>query len=198
MRAQPNWSKVGSWPARSWVKIKQALCCRSMIDLSGAKSSSRADVLRCYRGLAAQHTLGNVSLFTMFVHNFCAPWPPPPNQQNDGFPLEFLLKGPQTELQTLSQNCEQTLQKLRTNRIIRRFFAPPSMRNGRSQFLAISMGFCPRFLSIFNRFWSMFCRFQSVSVSFSQFWSVLISFNQFDSDRNAGIYWQPEGGENTT
>ena len=39
--------------------------------------------------------------------------PPPPNQQNDGFPLDFLLKGPQTELQTLSQNCEQTLQKLR-------------------------------------------------------------------------------------
>ena len=49
-----------------------------------------------------------------FVHNFCAPYspPPPPNQQNDGFPLELLLKGPQTELRTLSQNCEQTLQKL--------------------------------------------------------------------------------------
>ena len=44
--------------------------------------------------------------------------PPPPNQQSDGFPLEFLLKGPQTELRTLSQNCEQTLQKLRTNRIM--------------------------------------------------------------------------------
>ena len=48
----------------------------------------------------------------MLVH------PPPPNQQSDGFPLEFLLKGPQTELRTLSQNCEQTLQKLRTNRIM--------------------------------------------------------------------------------
>ena len=58
-----------------------------------------------------------------FVHKiFCSQFlcpltPPPPNQQNDGFPLEFLLKGPQTELRTLSQNCEQTLQKLRTNRI---------------------------------------------------------------------------------
>ena len=44
--------------------------------------------------------------------------PPPPNQQSEGFPLEFLLKGPQTELRTLSQNCEQTVQKLRTNRIV--------------------------------------------------------------------------------
>ena len=50
----------------------------------------------------------------IFVHNFGAPQPPPPNQQNDGFPLEFLLKGPQTKLRTLSQNCEQSLQKLRT------------------------------------------------------------------------------------
>ena len=37
--------------------------------------------------------------------------PPPPNQQSDGFSLEFLLRGPQTELRTLSQNCEQTLSK---------------------------------------------------------------------------------------
>ena len=44
--------------------------------------------------------------------------PPPPNQQSDGFPLEFLLKGPQTELRTPGQKCEQTLQKLRTNRIM--------------------------------------------------------------------------------
>ena len=43
---------------------------------------------------------------------------PPPNQQNEGFALEFLLEGPQTELRTLSQNREQTLQKLRTNRIM--------------------------------------------------------------------------------
>ena len=54
----------------------------------------------------------------MFVHNFVPLKPPPPNQQIDGFPLEFLLTGPQTELQTLGQNCEQTLQKLRANRIM--------------------------------------------------------------------------------
>ena len=51
----------------------------------------------------------------MLVHNFCAPQPPPPQP---AFPLEFLLEGPQTELQTLSQNCEQTLHKLPTNRIM--------------------------------------------------------------------------------
>ena len=63
--------------------------------------------------------LGNASLFTKFLFTIFVPLnPPPPNQQNDGFPLEFLLKGPQTELRTLSQNCEQTLQKLRTNRIM--------------------------------------------------------------------------------
>ena len=44
-----------------------------------------------------------------FVHNFCAQTLPPPNHQNEGFSLEFLLEGPQTELRTLSQNCEQTL-----------------------------------------------------------------------------------------
>ena len=45
---------------------------------------------------------------------------PLPKQRSDGFPLEFLLKGPQAELRTstLSQNCEQTLQKLRTERIM--------------------------------------------------------------------------------
>ena len=59
-----------------------------------------------------------------FVHKkFCSQFlcsltPPPPNQQNEGFPLEFLLEGPQTELRTLSQNCEQTSQKLRTKRIM--------------------------------------------------------------------------------
>ena len=55
----------------------------------------------------------------MLVHKIFVPLnPPPPNQQTDGFPLEFLLKGPQTELRTLSQDCEQTLEKLRTNRIM--------------------------------------------------------------------------------
>ena len=48
----------------------------------------------------------------------CSPInPPPPNQQDDGFPLQFLLEGPQTQLRTLSQSCEQTLQKLRTQKI---------------------------------------------------------------------------------
>ena len=72
-------------------------------------------------GGAIQHLsmLGNASLFTNVLFTLlCALTPPPPNQQSDGFPLEFLLKGPQTELRTLSQNCEQTLQKLRTNRIM--------------------------------------------------------------------------------
>ena len=53
-------------------------------------------------------------LFTIFVPLD----PPPPNQQNEGFPLEFLLKEPQTKLRTLSQNCEQNLRNLRTNRIV--------------------------------------------------------------------------------
>ena len=44
--------------------------------------------------------------------------PPPQNSEVMDFPLEFLLKGPQTELRTLSQHCEQTLRKLQTNRII--------------------------------------------------------------------------------
>ena len=60
----------------------------------------------------------NARLFTNFLFTIFATLTPPPNQQNDGFPLEFLLKGPQTELRTLGQNCEQTLQKLRTNRIM--------------------------------------------------------------------------------
>ena len=44
---------------------------------------------------------------------------PPLNQQSDGFSLESAFKkGPHTELPTLSQNCKQTLPKLRTNRIM--------------------------------------------------------------------------------
>ena len=57
--------------------------------------------------------LGNASLFTKILFTFVPiKPPPPPNQQNYGFRLEFLLKGPQTELRTLSQNRKQTLQKL--------------------------------------------------------------------------------------
>ena len=58
--------------------------------------------------------IGHAILFTIFVHDFGAAFPPlPPKQQSDGF--ESVLKEPQTELRTLSQNCEQTLPKLRTN-----------------------------------------------------------------------------------
>ena len=57
----------------------------------------------------------------IFVHIIFVPLdpPPPPNQQNEGFPLEFLLEGPQTELRTLSQNCEETLQKSGVNKSAR-------------------------------------------------------------------------------
>ena len=66
-----------------------------------------------------QFLVGNASLFTKVLFTIFVPLnPPPPKQQSEGFPLEFLLKEPQTELRTLSQNCEQTLQKLRTNRIL--------------------------------------------------------------------------------
>ena len=68
---------------------------------------------------APSKCLGNASLFTKFLFTiFALINPPPPNQANEGFPLEFPLEGPQTELRTLSQNCEQTPQKLRTNRIM--------------------------------------------------------------------------------
>ena len=66
--------------------------------------------------------IGNASLFTKFLFTIFAPLnPPPPNRESHGFSLEFLLKGRQTELRTLSQNCEQTLQKLRTNRIMNKW-----------------------------------------------------------------------------
>ena len=57
---------------------------------------------------------GNVNLFTICLFTILLPFNPPPlpNQQSDGFPLESVLKGPQTELRTLSKkktlpNCEQ-------------------------------------------------------------------------------------------
>ena len=61
-----------------------------------------------------KQAIGNASLFTKFLFTIFVSLNPP-SQQSDGFPLEFLLEGPQTELRTLSQNCEQTLQKLQTN-----------------------------------------------------------------------------------
>ena len=83
----------------------------------------------CFLGLCL---LGNARLFTKFLFNFRALAPPPPKTRSDGFRLEFLLEGPQTELRTLSQNCEQTLQKLRTNRIMnkRAFLNQTLVRTG--------------------------------------------------------------------
>ena len=89
----------------------------------GPSSPLLLGILRKFWGCAGfsvkGFTLGNASLFTKFLFTIFAPLnPPPPNRQNDGFSLEFLLKEPQTELRTLSQDCEQTLQKLWTNRIV--------------------------------------------------------------------------------
>ena len=83
--------------------------------------------------------LGNASLFTKCVFTIFVPLDPPPspNQQSDGFPLEFLVKGPQTELRTLHQNCEQTLQKLRTNRIMNK---GAFLKNQHKQYFGIVLG----------------------------------------------------------
>ena len=82
-------------------------------------SNRRSLICLCLFLICPLPILGNASFFTKFLFTIFAPFTtPPPNQQSEGFPLEFLLKGPQTELRTLSQNCEQTLQKLRTNRIM--------------------------------------------------------------------------------
>ena len=60
--------------------------------------------------------IGNASSFTKFLFTIFAPVnpPPPPNQQNDGFPLEFLLKG-------TSNRIASTQPKLRTD--------PPKITN---------------------------------------------------------------------
>ena len=70
-------------------------------------------------------------------------------------------------------------------------FAPPSMRNRRSQFFGDVNGFPPdscRLSIHFDRFSVVFNLPQSVSISFNQFQSIIISFNQFDSFENAGNY----------
>ena len=54
--------------------------------------------------------VGNAILFTKNLFTTFVPINPPSHPANEGFPLEFLLKGPQTELRTLSQNCEQNKQ----------------------------------------------------------------------------------------
>ena len=81
--------------------------------------------------------LGNAGLFTKCLFTIFVPLDTrSPNQQSDGLPLDFLLKGPQTELRTLSQNCEQTLQKLRTNRIMnKRAFPNSGAGNGCANFM---------------------------------------------------------------
>ena len=94
-----------------------------------------------------------------------------------------------------ASRCRGRYRMLRWN--VRCFFASPSMRNHRNQFSVISMVF-PQILDDFPSISIEFLSFQSVSLNFSQFQSILISSNQFDSVKNAGIYWQPEGGGNNT
>ena len=64
-----------------------------------------------------------------------------------------------------------------TVRLLGAFFTPPSTRNRRSQYSAISMGFPQMFVD----FQSISFDFLSFSISFSQLQSVLINFNQFQS-----------------
>ena len=61
---------------------------------------------------------------------------------------------------------------------LRRFFAPPSMRNRWSQFSAFFNGLPSTFSATFNPFRSIACYFQSVSVSFDHFESVSLSLTQ--------------------
>ena len=65
-------------------------------------------------------------------------------------------------------------------------FAPPSVRNLRSSSLAIS-----RASPLFS--WT-FSRFLALSVIICHFQSYSITFSCFNSVKNSGIYWQPEGG----
>ena len=70
------------------------------------------------------------------------------------------------------QECPQEIRTEMSMFMLRSFFAPPFMRNRRSQLSAISHGFPPEScrLSIhFGRFAVIFNHFQSVSISFSQF-----------------------------
>ena len=50
---------------------------------------------RAQRATGTRLPDGNASLFTKCLFTIFVPTrPPPPNQQDDGFPLEFLLEGP--------------------------------------------------------------------------------------------------------
>ena len=75
----------------------------------GADSALASD---CRAQLVVLQQRGNARLFTKCLFTIFVPLNPPlptSKKQNDGFPLEFLSKGPQTELRILRQNCEQTL-----------------------------------------------------------------------------------------
>ena len=69
--------------------------------------------------LIPQTRLGNASLFTKFLFTILVPLgPPPPNQQSNGFPLEFLWKGLKQNCKhwarianKLSQNCERNYEQ---------------------------------------------------------------------------------------
>ena len=56
--------------------------------------------------------LGNAGFLTKCLFTLLGPLnPPSQNSKVMDSPFEFLLNCPQTELRTLSQNCEQTLRK---------------------------------------------------------------------------------------
>ena len=62
--------------------------------------------------------LGNANLFTKCLFTILVPFTPPlPISKVMDVLLNSYEKTPQTELRTLSQDCEQTLPKLRTIRI---------------------------------------------------------------------------------
>ena len=98
-------------PSSRHPQASDTLCLRTSQRFGSLSVNSQSDPQSCYVFRERQF------VHKIFVHNFRPPYPPS-QPANDGFPHEFLLEGPQTELRTLSQNCEQTLQKLRTNRIM--------------------------------------------------------------------------------
>ena len=66
------------------------------------KTNAGNNFLEAAREFAPKY-VGNASLFTKFSFTILVPLNlPPPNQQCDGFPLEFLLK------KHLKQNCEHS------------------------------------------------------------------------------------------
>ena len=92
-----------------------------------------------------------------------------------------------------AQNCSTGVL---TGWDIRCRFAPRSVRNLWSSFLAISMAF-PHILMDFQSISVDFSHFQSFSITFNHFRSLPVTINHCDSVKNTGIDWQPEGGETT-